>query len=225
MRRHNWTRSVIATVSSASAILAFGAATAAAQPQTPEPDASETTEQLPAHDDSEDPLTDSEDEQATGVRAVDWLNATLTVPALNGCPEEETVTFEDGKAEAGNQVYRFAFDGVVKYADVNGDGRDDALVLIDCGPRDSHYTGALVAFTEDADSSAGDDAMVLSPLGAVVNPGTWTQRPIDFMTWHGDIAVAMLDHDLPENAEAAGQIWTEYYRWSGDSETFERIDD
>lgn len=202
MHRHIWSRRVIATVSSVGVIFGLSAATAAADPEMPTFDAQ--------------PPIETDTDEASGLRAVDWLNTTLTIPPINGCPEEETVTFTDGKAETESQVYRFAFDGVIKYGDVTGDGNDEALALIDCGPHNSHYTGALVVFSE------GDERV--EPIGVAVNPAIWTQRPIDFLIWHGDIAVAMLDHDLPEQAEAAGQVWTEYYRFSADSEEFERID-
>ncbi|MBB3037180.1 hypothetical protein [Hoyosella altamirensis] len=244
MHRHIWSRRIVATVGSAGVVVALGAATAAAEPETGpvlgteipagtfdvavEPAQTDDTDQeeavgtvdaldeAPETTEASDDAEDEAGEAESTPPATDWLNATLTVPAINGCPDEATVTFEEGKAETDTQVYRFAFDGVVKYGDVTGDGNDEALILLDCGPRDAHYTGALVAFSE------GDEG--IEPVGVVVNPATWTERPIDFTVWHGDIAVAMIDIDLPAVAEDAGEISTEYYRWSADTESFERID-
>lgn len=144
-----------------------------------------------------------------GVRDIDWHNAGFTVPAMGSCPAQE-VLFSGGAGEAGNSVYRFTPDREIGYADVTGEGVEDALIMMDCGPRNSEYTSALIAMTTGEDGS-------VQPLGTVVNPDTWTHVPTDFTVWYGDIAAAITDIE-------SGQRWTEYYRWAASARAFVRID-
>ncbi|MCI2422864.1 hypothetical protein MOQ72_36110 [Saccharopolyspora sp. K220] len=149
-------------------------------------------------------------QSGTGVRDVDWRNAQFTVPPVGPCPEQ-AVSFTDGAALVGNSVYRFTPDREVGYADVTGEGVEDALILVECGPRDSEYSRALIAMTTSPDGAA------IRPLGTVVSPPVWTQVPTEFTVWHGDIALFIEDFDT-------GQHWTEYYRWAQSAQAFVRID-
>ncbi|QUH04557.1 hypothetical protein HUO13_30635 [Saccharopolyspora erythraea] len=146
----------------------------------------------------------------SGVRDVDWHNLEFTVPPVGSCPWQ-SVRFTDGAGEAGDRVYRYQPGKDVVFADVTGEGVEDALILMQCGPRDSEYSTALIAMTTSADGAA-----VLA-LGTVSNPGVWTQQPSDFTVWYGDIAVAVTDFDTE-------QVWTEYYRWASSAKAFVRVD-
>ncbi|GAB3276120.1 hypothetical protein GCM10027563_03160 [Parasphingorhabdus pacifica] len=145
-----------------------------------------------------------------GVRDVDWHGASFTVPAMSGCPRNH-VEFSEGAGTAGDSVYRFTPNREITYADVTGDGVEDALILMDCGPRNSEYSTALIAMTTDQD---GDS---VRPLGTVASPAVWTQVPSDHMVWYGDIAVAITDWE-------SERTWTEYYRWAPSAQAFVRVD-
>ncbi|MGP4017933.1 hypothetical protein [Saccharopolyspora sp. 5N708] len=149
-------------------------------------------------------------QSASGVRDVDWRNAQFTVPLVGACPEQ-AVSFTGGAAQAGNSVYRFTPGREIGYADVTGEGVEDALILMECGPRDSEYSRALIAMT------TSQDGIGIRPLGTVVSPPVWTQVPTEFTVWHGDISVLVEDFDT-------GQTWTEHYRWAQSAQAFVRID-
>ncbi|WP_246025458.1 hypothetical protein [Saccharopolyspora antimicrobica] len=136
---------------------------------------------------------------------MDWRNAEFTVPAVGPCPQQ-SVAFAGGAAEVGNWVYRFTPEREVGFADVTGEGVEDALILVECGPRDSEYSRALVAMTEGP-----------QPLGTVVSPPVWTQVPDGFTVHDGEIAVRIEDFDT-------GGSWTERYRWAQSARAFVRVD-
>ncbi|GAA4619522.1 hypothetical protein [Saccharopolyspora hordei] len=140
-----------------------------------------------------------------GVRDVDWRNAEFTVPRVGPCPQQP-VPFTDGAAEVGDWVYRFTPEREVEYADVTGEGVEDALLLVECGPRNAEYSRALVAVTEGP-----------RPLGTVVSPPTWRQVPQSCTVQDGVIAVEVEDFDT-------GGTWTERYRWAQSAQAFVRID-
>ncbi|GAA2779430.1 hypothetical protein [Saccharopolyspora taberi] len=144
-------------------------------------------------------------EKAGGVRDVDWHNSEFSVPPVGSCPWQQ-VRFAAGAGETAEHVYRFAPDRDIVFADVTGEGVEDALIVMQCGPRDAEYSTALIAMTADA-----------APLGTVSNPGVWTRQPADFTVWYGDIAVRVTDFDT-------GEGWTEYYRWASSAKAFVRVD-
>lgn len=146
-------------------------------------------------------------QDAAGVRDVDWRNASVDVPKIGACPWQH-VDFHDGAAETADHVYRFAPGRDIVYADVTGEGVEDALMVVSCGPRDSEFSTGLIAMTADPDAR---------PLGTVFDPPNWLQVPSDFMVWYRDIAVAVQDGD-------SGQTHTEYYRWASSAKAFVRID-
>ena len=147
--------------------------------------------------------------QQGGVRDVDWHNAEFTVPPVGSCPWQP-VRFAAGHAETADSAYRFAPGREIVFADVTGEGVEDALVVMQCGPHDSEYSTALIGMTTDA---AGAPV----PLGTVSNPGVWTRTPADFTVWHGDIAVWVTDWDTEQSR-------TEYYRWASSAKAFVRVD-
>lgn len=143
-----------------------------------------------------------------GARGIDWYEAEFDVPPVGPCPQQH-VRFHDGAGAANGWIYRIAPERGIDYADVTGDGTEDALVLMDCGPPNSEYSRALVALTGSGDGSA-------SALGAVVSPSSWRQVPVDFTAWHGDVVVTLLDQDT-------GERWNEYRRWSTTEHAFARV--
>jgi hypothetical protein len=145
-----------------------------------------------------------------GARDADWRNAQYVVPPVGPCPEQ-VVRFADGAAVVGNWVYRFAPEREVGHAEVTGEGVEDALILMECGPRDSEYSRALIAMT------TGPDGIAVRPLGTVVSPPVWTQVPSEFTASQGDIAVLIEDFDTAES-------WTEHYRWAQSAQAFVRVD-
>ncbi|GAB3685723.1 hypothetical protein [Saccharopolyspora tripterygii] len=147
---------------------------------------------------------------AADVQQVDWRNAEFDVPPVGSCPQQR-VSFNDGAGEAGDRVYRFAPDKPIGYADVTGEGVEDALILVECGPRDAEYSRALIGMTTDPGGTEPH------PLGTVVSPPVWTQVPEEFQVFHQDIAVWINDFDT-------GQGHTEHYRWASSAQAFVRID-
>lgn len=147
--------------------------------------------------------------EPSDVRDVDWRNETLPLPEVGFCPAQ-TVDFTNGAARTPGSVYRFAPNEDIVYADVTGEGVEDALIFMQCGPPASEYSTAVIAMTTDA---AGN----VRPLGTVSNPGTWTSRPSDVMVFYGDIGVAVTDTET-------GAISTRYYRWAASAQAFVRID-
>jgi hypothetical protein len=121
-----------------------------------------------------------------GLPSVDWANTTLAVPVLGGCPTAQDVTFVEGQAETEEHVYRIG-GADAQFADITGDGAVEAVVMISCGPKNSHFTSALVAYSVDGEA--------LAPLAVVAQAPEWTQQVVDFRVWHGDVAVAMVNYD------------------------------
>ncbi|QGK71074.1 hypothetical protein GIY23_17480 [Allosaccharopolyspora coralli] len=145
---------------------------------------------------------------AQGVREVDWRNETFEVPAVGPCAQQ-SVTFADGQASTRDAVYRFTPDREIVFADVTGEGVEDALMLVECGPPNSEYSRALVAMTADPD---------VRPLGTVVSPPVWTQVP-DAFTIAPDhlIEVTILDYETD-------RTHPEQYRWASSARAFVRVD-
>ena len=144
------------------------------------------------------------------LQRIDWHNAEFEVSQVGSCPRQ-VVSFTDGAAEVGDRVYRFTPGKPVGHADVTGEGVEDVLILIECGPRDSEYSRALIGMTTDAGGTAP------RTLGTVVSPPVWTQVPEEFQVFHHDIAVWINDFET-------GQGHTEHYRWASSAQAFVRID-
>ncbi|WP_433869802.1 hypothetical protein [Saccharopolyspora sp. CA-218241] len=145
---------------------------------------------------------------AGDVRDVEWRDSRYAVPPVGGCPAQE-VPFADGAAVVGDSVYRFTPRERVRYADVTGEGVEDALLFLDCGPRNSEYSTALVGMTTAPDGSP-------TPLGTVVNPEVWTTVPTGVVVRDGLISVGLESWDT-------GRTWTEHYRWAASAAAFVRV--
>jgi hypothetical protein len=81
-------------------------------------------------------LTEVRTPRPPSIRTVQWKNTRLSVPAVKPCMAEETV-FKNGvtpgNPSAGDPVWRMLPGGSQPYyADLNGDGRQDALVRMAC---------------------------------------------------------------------------------------------
>lgn len=146
--------------------------------------------------------------ETQGVREIDWRNATFEVPPVGPCGQQ-VVTFTDGQARTPDSVYRFTPDREIVFADVTGEGVEDALMLVECGPPNSEYSRALVAVTADPD---------VRPLGTVVSPSVWTQVPDAFAVAPDHlIDVTILDYETD-------QTHPEKYRWASSAQAFVRVD-
>lgn len=67
------------------------------------------------------------------LRATDWANAALTIPKAGDCPGA-SVTFSKGSAASGDYSYTILPGTFAPaYGDVDGDGTEDAVVLVTCG--------------------------------------------------------------------------------------------
>lgn len=143
-----------------------------------------------------------------GVRDIDWREAGFEVPPVGPCPQQH-VRFHDGSGTADGWAYRVAPEDGLGHADVNGDGVEDALLLVDCGPPNSEYSRSLVALTSSGDGAA-------APLGTVVAPGNWQQVPVDFTARDGDVLVALVDRET-------GRRWEELHRWNPVEHAFARV--
>ncbi|APU17734.1 MULTISPECIES: hypothetical protein [Actinoalloteichus] len=144
---------------------------------------------------------------------MDWRNARFVMPGTGRCPARP-VRFVDGIAESEDGCYRFetgpGLDREIVYADLTGDGHEDALLMLRCGQPDATALTVVVAVTVDARG-------VVLPLGTVFLPDVWTWQPVDLLVWHGDIALRVLDLDT-------GRCWTRYHRWSETARDFVRLD-
>ncbi len=85
----------------------------------------------------------------TGInlREIDWANARLSLPASTGCPSP--VKFKNHEAQIKDYLYWIA-DGTQRpaYGDLDGDGREEAVVPITCG-NGGDGTAHLVVFRAD----------------------------------------------------------------------------
>ncbi|MCW2503374.1 MAG: hypothetical protein JWO79_1658 [Actinomycetia bacterium] len=79
------------------------------------------------------------------LRATDWANAPVTIAASGSC-RGATVTFSKGSAASGDTVYRILGGNTAPaYGDLDGDGIEDAIVLVNCQPGSMAPVTALVA--------------------------------------------------------------------------------
>lgn len=146
---------------------------------------------------------------APGVRDVQWRNTTLPLPPVGSCPRQ-SVEFTDGAGRTGDSIYRFTPNREIHYVDVTGEGVEDALIFMDCGPPASEYSTSLIAMTTRADGT-------VRALGTVVNTGVWEHQPTGVSVRDGLIAVTITDI-------RTGEVWTQHYRWAASAQAFVRVD-
>ncbi|ASR34427.1 hypothetical protein BAY61_04840 [Prauserella marina] len=143
--------------------------------------------------------------QEGGVRDVDWHAATFEVPEIGPCPQQ-VVEFADGEAHLPDHLYRFTPERDIVFADVTGDGTEDALMLVECGVPNSEYTRALIGMTADPE---------VRLLGAVESPPTWTRVPDDIgVEPHedlGQIVTANITDFETDRTYEKRYTWSDYY--------------
>lgn len=99
---------------------------------------------------------------ASGIRSVDFLNYSYQPSVCSkdvGLPK--TVRVRNGKFKSGDNFFDVAKKEIV-YGDVNGDGSEDAVVLIRCGSA----AGTLRAFEVHAYTFQSGQAKLLARLGS-----------------------------------------------------------
>jgi hypothetical protein len=141
--------------------------------------------------------------EPTGARDVDWSNASLELTEIDSRCPGGPLTFATGYAEVdtGARFPSQFFQGVVKYGDVNRDGREDAVLSITCNPN-SNETAALTA-TYAYSVENGAPALI----GAVTVPPV---TPESYEVRGGTVAVkARPDRD------AASKPLNFRFRWDG----------
>jgi hypothetical protein len=98
----------------------------------------------------------------SGIRSIDFLNYTYESPS---CAEDlgisKSVKVAKGKFKDGDNYYNVK-DNNFMYADANGDGREDAVVTIDCG----NSAGTFRAFEIHLFSFEDGKAKTLATLGS-----------------------------------------------------------
>jgi len=94
----------------------------------------------------------------TGIRSVDFLNRTYAKGCYTG-EGRKNIKVVDGKFADGDDF--FNIDEKVVYGDVNGDGKEDAVVRVNCG----NSAGTFRDFEVDVFTMAGKNVKLLARLG------------------------------------------------------------
>jgi len=123
------------------------------------------------------------------ITQIDWGNATITVPAHQGCPSGR-LRFNGGSTTGTwpRIVLGLPPDGTVTYGDLTGDGRPEAILDGTClgGPEDSgDGQGQLLVVTRGGSGSLSALGWV-GPRGGVY-PGFWIEDGkvvADVHEWH-----------------------------------------
>ncbi|GAA0238076.1 hypothetical protein [Cryptosporangium japonicum] len=129
---------------------------------------------------------------------IDWANSIMNLPTNDGCPHQR-VRFVDGKATFAPWQYSI---GEPVYGDFTGDGRDDAVVVVEChgdadvgGPESRQV---VAAFTSNERGGP-------NPLEALYS-GQEYVRPV----------VTIADEVITLELRYEGGPWRiEEYRWNG----------
>jgi hypothetical protein len=101
----------------------------------------------------------------TSLGRIDWANSVMNLPPNDGCPQTR-VRFTDGKATLpGGESYSINGTryGPPVYGDITGDGRDDAVVVIECHGGDKYGPESRILIAAFVGNAKGGPA----PLGAV----------------------------------------------------------
>jgi len=112
------------------------------------------------------------------IAAVDWANATLTVPPRDGCPSG-TLRFVDGQTEGFPQMILMLDDGVpgqrLAYGDLTGDGSAEAVIEASClaHEEDAHAQSALLVFTRDSGGALRSIGGWVGPIEFINHTNIW----------------------------------------------------
>ncbi|MEP6945677.1 MAG: hypothetical protein ABJA02_07150 [Acidobacteriota bacterium] len=93
----------------------------------------------------------------TGIRAIDFLNRTYAAGCYTG-EGRKSIKVANGKFADGDDF--FNVDEQVTYGDVNGDGKEDAIVRIYCG----NSAGTYRDFEVDVFTASGKGAKLISRI-------------------------------------------------------------
>jgi hypothetical protein len=138
-------------------------------------------------------FVESEGASATGIRDVDFENRTYPKP----CPsiKDADITFDHGSAALGDESFRYVAElEVGAYGDFDGDGEDDALVVIFC-----HHQAAESAAAWAAVYTLGGDGEPV-PVGTPLELPDGTPHPYELPAVDGATVTVKMDPD-PE------QVW------------------
>ena len=108
------------------------------------------------------------------IASVDWSAVTVTVPPRSGCPTGE-VTFPAGIARPGDPV--MAFSGLVRYGDLIGDSRPEAILRAICGVTEEgdDYPAQLLVVARDQAGTLTGIGWV-GPVGALYRDAWVVER-------------------------------------------------
>lgn len=152
--------------------------------------------------------------RVTSLRRTDWRNAILDLPDDDACPADR-VRFRNGTASVRDERYG-GFDMVYVmlparrapepvYGDLDGDGRDEAVVVIEChggpagGPPESSYV--VAAYTEN--EIGGPE-----PLGIVATEEAYAE--FSLVSAAGGVVTATWKGTDPDDP-----VERRRYRWNG----------
>ncbi|NUS72387.1 MAG: hypothetical protein HOQ05_03170 [Corynebacteriales bacterium] len=143
---------------------------------------------------------------AVGATDVDWKNARVPVPVGTHCPAGD-VQFNDGMSEHNDYLYRILPNpSVPVYGDVDGNGDRDALLRMQCGPKNSEYSEALIAVSANGDA--------LYPLATVLRADDWGQQFTNYAVFGSVVRVTVSDEQ---------QSWVRWFEWNANTGTFVEI--
>jgi hypothetical protein len=134
---------------------------------------------------------------AVDIRTVDWRNTTIPIAQSGGCAGG-LVPFKGGNAKRGGHNYEIA--GAPAFGDIDGDGRDDAIVPFSCG--DSHEPGNYLVGV----STGGPTLRGLGTIGTENWGVVFTSYDVS-----GGVVVVGVRNGLRDQQENQ----TRRFRWNG----------
>jgi hypothetical protein len=165
--------------------------------------------------------------ERSGTAQVDWQNTTYTVTCDGIVPDGFSATVVDGAVRVladGSRPPHYDYYDIrvtgTATGDVDGDGKSDTVVLLDCSPQPSNGVVQEVRIF----SSTG------RPLGALPSPRTLqgglqpppVYDPAGLSVQDGDIVAEMTAYG-PDDSHATGPSVPRTLRWHFDGEEFVRI--
>jgi hypothetical protein len=148
--------------------------------------------------------------QQAGVRDIDWLNRQYHIV---GSTVNETVTVKDGHYSIDPQCCSRVVAADVReplYADITGDGREEAFVWMSWFPGGNFYESTVAAF-----SAEGGQPTQIGDVGV----GSDVEGAVRAITWDAPYLVVERSHYVEGDFHAQGPTHTrdEYWRWDGHS--------
>ncbi|MGH3738443.1 MAG: hypothetical protein ACRDT6_22970, partial [Micromonosporaceae bacterium] len=137
------------------------------------------------------------------IRDINLRNVTVTVDSLGSCAGG-TLSFSGGRASGPDGCAWKIADGDERYADLDGDGGEEAVTTIAAGPPNTEYLGAVIAFRYDAGK--------LRTMSYVYVADHSSQRITGITVSDGGITIGIADSSWdPEQSQ-----WQQRtFRWGG----------